>query len=265
MKRALARRLLVPGGAIAIAALLVFVLWERGGNASRSTLQPIPEATTTTALTIPPTTLADGNSSVATATVPLVAVFGDPSATTPAQTFENPWFVNGDANAAVPLVFLVETQRPDGWIQVQLPIRPNGSVGWVHASDVNVTAVAFHITISRRDHHLTVFRGHEVVLDDTVAVGAPDTPTPTGRFFIRALLKAPNPRTVYGPFAYGLSGFSETLQQFDGGDAEVGIHGNNDATVLGHAVTHGCIRMSNESITKLTTLLPLGTPVEIDP
>ena len=103
------------------------------------------------------------------------------------------------------------------------------------------------------------------MLDDTIAVGAPDTPTPTCRFFIRALLKAPSPRTVYGPFAYGLSGFSETLQQFDVGDAEVGIHGNNDATVLGHDLTHGYVRMSNEGITKLTTLLPPGTPVEIDP
>jgi lipoprotein-anchoring transpeptidase ErfK/SrfK len=248
---------------MAIAALILFA-WTRGGNEPPSTLQPTSDPTTTTATTVPPTTLPDGNS-VATATVPLLAVFDDPSTTTPTLSFENPWLVNGDANAAVPLVFLVKTQRQDGWIQVLLPTRPNGSVGWVHATDVNVTTVAFHITISRHDHHLTVFRGHDVVLEDTVAVGAPDTPTPTGVFFIRALLKAPNPNTVYGPFAYGLSGFSETLQHFDGGDAEVGIHGNNDASVLGHDITHGCIRMSNEGISRLATLLPLGTPVQIDP
>jgi lipoprotein-anchoring transpeptidase ErfK/SrfK len=70
---------------------------------------------------------------------------------------------------------------------------------------------------------------------------------------------------VYGPYAYGLSGHSEVLTQFNGGDAELGIHGNNDESVLGKSVTHGCIRISNDSITRLAGMLPLGTPVEILP
>ena len=249
-----------------VVALVVIAPWHR--TASVKTVAAPSTAgttTTTTAPTAPPTTVPNGDSLVATATVPNVDVFDDPSATTPARTYENPWFLNGDPKAAVPLVFLVETRRSDGWIQVELPTRPNGGVGWVHASDVSVASVAFHITISKHDHHLTVFNGHDVVLDGSIAVGTSATPTPTGVFFIRALLKAPNPNTVYGPFAYGLSGYSETLEQFDGGDAEIGIHGNNDASVLGHDVTHGCIRMSNDGITKLAALLPLGTPVTIDP
>lgn len=266
MKPPLPPRLLVLAGAVAVMVLVLVGIWARGGDTGHSTTPPTSGlTTTTTTVTAPPTTVSDGSRSIATATVPMVAVFDSPGATGPAQSFENPWLVNGDPDAAVPLVFLVETQRRDGWIEVLLPVRPNGSVGWVHARDVKVTPIAFHITISQHDHHLTVFRDGDVVLEDTVAVGAPDTPTPTGVFFIRALLKAPRPHTVYGPFAYGLSGFSETLQQFDGGDAEVGIHGNNDATVLGHDVTHGCIRMSNEGISKLAALLPLGTPVVIDP
>jgi lipoprotein-anchoring transpeptidase ErfK/SrfK len=48
-----------------------------------------------------------------------------------------------------------------------------------------------------------------------------------------------------------------------GGDAALGVHGNNDASVLGHDVTHGCIRMSNAKITYLAGILPLGTPVTI--
>ena len=77
------------------------------------------------------------------------------------------------------------------------------------------------------------------------------------------LLKAPDPNTIYGPYAYGLSGHSDALSTFDGGDAELGVHGNNDASVLGHDVTHGCIRMSNAKITYLAGILPLGTPVTI--
>jgi lipoprotein-anchoring transpeptidase ErfK/SrfK len=41
------------------------------------------------------------------------------------------------------------------------------------------------------------------------------------------------------------------------------VHGNNDASVLGKSVTHGCIRMDNDEITKLSKVLPLGSPVEI--
>ena len=89
------------------------------------------------------------------------------------------------------------------------------------------------------------------------------TPTPTGRYYLRVLIKAPDPTTVYGPYAYGLSSHSDALETFDGGDAEIGIHGNNDASVLGHDVTHGCVRMDNAAITMLSTKLPLGTPVDV--
>jgi lipoprotein-anchoring transpeptidase ErfK/SrfK len=71
---------------------------------------------------------------------------------------------------------------------------------------------------------------------------------------------------VYGPYAYPLSGHSEVLTRFNGGDGELGIHGNNDASVLGQSVTAGCIgciRMTNDGITRLASILPLGTPVEI--
>ena len=111
--------------------------------------------------------------------------------------------------------------------------------------------------------------GADVIYTGPVAIGATDpplpdvgkpTPTPTGEYYLRVLLQAPDPNTVYGPYAYGLSSHSETLDSFAGGDAEVGIHGNNDASVLGTDATHGCIRMDNDAITMLAKQLPLGTP-----
>ena len=68
---------------------------------------------------------------------------------------------------------------------------------------------------------------------------------------------------MYGPYAYGLSSHSDSLDEFAGGDAEIGIHGNNDASVLGTDATHGCIRMDNDAITMLAKQLPLGTPVTV--
>jgi lipoprotein-anchoring transpeptidase ErfK/SrfK len=231
-------------------------------EAPTATTRPAAIATTSTAAPTTSTT-SPTQHTIATAKVPSVAVFDDPSAPAPSQTFQHPWFVNDDPHASVPLVFLVEQQRADGWIQVLLPVRPNGSTGWIRAESVVLTPTPYRLTVALGAHHLVVYADASVVLEDTVAVGAEATPTPTGHFYIRALLQAPNPHTAYGPFAYGLSGYSETLQEFAGGDAEVGIHGNNDPSALGHDVSHGCIRMSNDAITTLTKLLPLGTPVDI--
>ena len=78
------------------------------------------------------------------------------------------------------------------------------------------------------------------------------------------LLQAPDPTTAYGPYAYGLSSHSDALDTFAGSDAEIGIHGNNDASVLGQDVSHGCVRMDNDAITALSKQLPLGTPVDVN-
>ena len=94
-------------------------------------------------------------------------------------------------------------------------------------------------------------------------MGAGDTPTPTGNFYLYVLLKSPDPGGPYGPYAYGLSSHSDALATFAGGDAEIGIHGNNDASALGQNVSHGCIRMDNDGITALAGQLPFGTPVDV--
>ena len=53
-------------------------------------------------------------------------------------------------------------------------------------------------------------------------------PTPIGVFYTKELLQPPNPNTAYGAYAYGLSGYSNVLTDFAGGDGVVGIHGTND-------------------------------------
>ena len=41
------------------------------------------------------------------------------------------------------------------------------------------------------------------------------------------------------------------------------IHGTNEETSIGEAVSHGCVRMYNEDVALLFTRVPLGTPVYI--
>jgi lipoprotein-anchoring transpeptidase ErfK/SrfK len=163
----------------------------------------------------------------------------------------------------VPQVFLVKSLDPNGWVEVLLPVRPNGSTGWVHVTDVSLTPDPYHVVVSLGAHTVTVTKATDVVYSGPVAVGAPETPTPTGSYYLYVLLQSPDPTGPYGPFAYGLSSHSDALATFAGGDAEIGLHGNADASVLGQSVSHGCVRMDNNAITMLSSLLPLGTPVDI--
>lgn len=246
---------------LALAAALALLLTACGGGDGPSLAK---EKTPREVTTLPGSTAPTRGDYIVQATVPQLAVYSEPGASTPTQTFPNPWYYDTDTQQKYPInsVFYSDDQR-NGWVKVLLPVRPNGSTGWVKASDVRLIPSRFRIEVDLSENHLTVYDGDAVFLDDTVAVGAPETPTPEGTFYLRVLLKAPDPTTVYGPYAYGLSSHSETLEEFNGGDAQTGIHGNNDASQLGKDVTHGCIRMSNDKITRLASTLPLGTPVEV--
>jgi lipoprotein-anchoring transpeptidase ErfK/SrfK len=250
----------------ALAALLLVACGGGDGSPSRSSSTTPPTPTTTSARPAPTTTtLPPGVSAIAQVSAPLAGVYDDPSSLQPTMTFGRTWNIDDDpSKPAVPEVFLVQEQRP-GWVKVLLPIRPNGSTGWMHAGDVQVNVSPYHIQVDVAAHQITAFDATQVIYQGPVAVGAPATPTPPGLYYTRVLLQTPDPKSVYGPFAYGLSAHSDALTTFAGGDAEIGIHGNNDASALGKSVSHGCIRMDNAAITMLTGVLPLGTPVQINP
>jgi lipoprotein-anchoring transpeptidase ErfK/SrfK len=101
-----------------------------------------------------------------------------------------------------------------------------------------------------------------VVREYPVATGTGGTPTPHGSFYLTELLAPSNPG--YGPYAFGLSAFSDVLSSFGGGPGQIGLHGTDDAASIGNAASHGCVRMTNDDITALARLLPLGTPITIE-
>ena len=186
-----------------------------------------------------------------------VQVYATAAEDQPMTTLDNP-----NENGA-PLVFLVEEDQRE-WLKVLLPIRPNGSTGFVRASDVTVSENPYRIDIELVEHRLTVRKGDEVIVDEPIGVGTASTPTPGGKYYLKELLQPPDPEGAYGPYAYGLSGFSNVLEEFNGGDGVIGIHGTNEPEAIGTDVSHGCIRVSNEAITEMAGILPLGTPVHIE-
>jgi lipoprotein-anchoring transpeptidase ErfK/SrfK len=144
-----------------------------------------------------------------------------------------------------------------------LPSRPNGSEGWIRAAGVELRRDPYSVRIDLRARRLVVWEARRIVLDIGVGVGRAATPTPSGIYYVTELLRQPHPNGLYGPWAFALSAHSRVLSRFGGGDGQVGIHGTDEPSGIGHTVSHGCIRVSNTSIERLAAILPLGTPVTI--
>jgi lipoprotein-anchoring transpeptidase ErfK/SrfK len=240
---------------LVVAAAGVFLVTRDGGS---------EEAAPSTTTTLPK--VASGLSAAYTA-APLR------SATT--KGGDVPVFAAPDANAApttslsaqteytLPRSFLAFDQYQD-WLHVYLPSRPNSSTGWIKESDVTVSPpLEYQIKVSLAEHKVTLLHNGAVELEAPAAIGTAENPTPTGTFYYTDPLDlATEPDTAYGVFAIGLSGHSNTLSEFAGGDGQIAIHGTNDPSTIGQDVSHGCVRVNNDVILKLAAL-PLGTPVVI--
>lgn len=148
------------------------------------------------------------------------------------------------------------------WYRALLPMRPNGSTEWIAADDLALRRSDYRLRIDLSRFRLRVFRLCEEVAAYRIGVGTTDTPTPRGTFFLNSLLRPPERGTVYGAYAYGLSAYSGVIRDWKGGGG-VGLHGTDDPSSVGRRVSHGCIRMRNEDIRALVSVLPLGTLVTI--
>jgi hypothetical protein len=148
------------------------------------------------------------------------------------------------------------------WYYAALPMRPNGVAGFVAARDVAVHRLNTRIAVNLSDRELVLFREGEPVLRSPVAIGAPGTPTPTGRYYVNQRLIASDPGGPWGPGALGISAFSDVLQEWIQG-GPIAIHGTNDPSSIGHAVSHGCIRLSNDVLRRVFKAADAGTPVII--
>ncbi len=210
----------------------------------------------------------DDRSLVLTAAVPSVDIYDSATATTPTRQLANP------IPSGSPLTFLVDGLTSTRY-KVLLPVRPNGSTGWVNPAQVTVLAHQYKVVVELNNHRITVTNGEQVLLQTKIGVGRATTPTPGGRYYIKELIRpcysdgkggacVQTDDGPYGPYAYGLSGFSPVLTDYRGGRGEIGIHGTNEPEKIGTDVSKGCIRMQNDEIRKLAKILPLGTPVIVE-
>jgi lipoprotein-anchoring transpeptidase ErfK/SrfK len=146
------------------------------------------------------------------------------------------------------------------WYRISVPMRPNGTYGWVPASSVELAPTVSQIVVNVGARTIDVYRGHKHALHATVAVGAAGMPTPLGHYYVAARF-VPYHDPFLGVFAVETSAYS-SLTEWPGGGV-VGIHGTDEPWLLGKAVSHGCVRVSNQTASALRRLAPLGTPIWI--
>jgi len=186
-----------------------------------------------------------------------IAVYDSPRAAEPWTTVE-PLTILGTVT-----VLSVVGEPVDGWAEVMLPMRPNGSTGWARTSDVWFYVADSEILVDLSDRHLTYLVDGVVVLETDVGIGSDYNQTPTGEYFVTDSVTLSNPNSAWGPHALGLSARSDTITSFYGGDGIIGIHGTNNPSSIGANISHGCLRLPNEMITLLHEMVPVGTKVEI--
>ena len=147
------------------------------------------------------------------------------------------------------------------WYRVQLPIKPNGRVGYVRAADVRLGVVRTRITVDLSRKLLTFYRDGRPRWRLRVGIGSRATPTPLGSFYVNQSLRE-DPSGPYGPAAIGVSAYSSVLTWWaDGGP--VAIHGTNRPWTIGRAASNGCIHVPNAAVERLFRITPVGTPVVI--
>lgn len=164
----------------------------------------------------------------------------------------------------LPEVYLVLDAKVDDagtqWLHIRIPMKPNGRTGWVPADMLSqLYAVRTQLTISRRTKKAVLRKSGRVIWQAPVGVGKAGTPTPTGNFWIRELLRGDG--GAYGPWAFGTSAYSN-IREWRGAPV-VGIHGTNQPGLIPGAPSHGCVRVRNAKILQLKRLMPIGTPVRI--
>src|SRR5256885_2739070 len=239
--------------ALAVGGIAGWALLRDDAKAAPQKRAAAPSTTTTTA----PKPVA---AVTAAQTVPELTAYRDAVETSAAVTK-----LSAKTEYGLPRTFLVTDQssRP-GWLNVLLPVRPNGASGWIKASDVTLGTSDYEIRIELGAHKLTLLKLGQPVLDSGVVIGADKTPTPVGKFYVTDPLDLHSqPNAGYGVFALGISGYSDVLTSFKGGPGQLAVHGTNNPGQVGQNISNGCVRVPNDIIEQIAAQAPLGTPVTI--
>jgi L,D-transpeptidase catalytic domain len=159
------------------------------------------------------------------------------------------------------LLLRLHWTRSGYWVELRIPGRPNGRIGWVPRGALDsFNHTDLQLVVNRAAQLLTLYQSGREIFQAPVGVGKPSTPTPPGHFWITEAFVSADP--FYGPYAFGTSDYS-TLSEWPGGGI-VGLHGTNEPALVPGDPSHGCIRLHNSDVLRLSSLVSIGTPLLVE-
>jgi lipoprotein-anchoring transpeptidase ErfK/SrfK len=156
-------------------------------------------------------------------------------------------------------------------ISFQFPkLQVSNLQGWTAKSSPSpkVRSTA-KLVVDLGDRQVALYQDEKLQVKYPIAIGKQGWETPTGRFKVLHMYQDPVwqhpitgekiPPGNRNPLGKRWIGF--TTQ----GKLLIGFHGTTDYSLLGQAVSHGCLRMRNADITALYRRVEIGTPVIVQP
>jgi lipoprotein-anchoring transpeptidase ErfK/SrfK len=118
------------------------------------------------------------------------------------------------------------------------------------------------VLVSVPDRKLAVIENGEVLRVFAVAVGADVSPSPSGQFLV--INRVTNPTYYHAGQVIPAGKGNPVGTRWVGLNRKgYGIHGTNVPSSVGHAASHGCIRLRNRDMEQLFEMLRTGDTVEI--
>ncbi|MGD0986257.1 MAG: L,D-transpeptidase [Candidatus Sulfotelmatobacter sp.] len=118
------------------------------------------------------------------------------------------------------------------------------------------------VLVSIEDRRLAVLENGKVLAYFSVAVGADVSPSPIGDFEI--VRRVANPTYYHDGVVMPAGKDNPVGTRWMGLNVRgYGIHGTNSPRSVGHASSHGCIRLRNRDVEKLYAMLRMGDIVQI--
>jgi hypothetical protein len=175
------------------------------------------------------------------------------------------WTNTGFSNRRAVYPVLAHKVFDDGteWLRVRA-LRNRTQVNvWIPRWATHRVWVDYRIKVDISSRRATIYRKGKVVKRYRVVVGAPNTPTPTGRYYVVDRMHLHN-SWANGQWALATSGFSRILKHFDGGQGQVALHARGFLRDrVGTAASHGCVRFNDHDMSWLAKHVPNGTTIQI--
>jgi hypothetical protein len=154
--------------------------------------------------------------------------------------------------------------RRGNWFAVRHTSLGNRGVAWVDARSpqFKLRRRVMRLDVDLSERELSVFFGGRLARRIPVAVGAPETPTPPGEYYVTDKLRGADFGPFYGCCILALSGRQPNLPRGWSGGDRLAIHGSPTPT-WGHNVSNGCLHARVVDLRYLMRAVPLGTVVTI--